>query len=813
MWNPTHVEVTVSRARNLKAKGKSGTNDAYVTIKLGKEKFQTTLRERAKDPEWHEQCQFSISEKHSLVKLKVFHRNLIGQDDFLGYVEIPLDSSLVYERPQSKWYNLRNRPGDKGPEKYRGEIEVFVTYVVQSISGSHISLNTAEQSKRHLSLKGLTNQFEKLHMKGSLKKNLSRLSENSFRLGNISSECEQGGSTLPSSSDRKSPDDGTVAGCVVREEVDEHEVLRDEKHHLKSSVFKFPFGSKKKRLQRISLLSQSTLVLPSMKSAGNELRTVKEVVSKHPPSESSSGFGSRRVSASESQSSSGGDSLTQEKAAADLSNISPVALEDSASSSEVKEASAEEVIIDPKDEMLRLEVNEGLKDDDDASIPSIPVHGYETVSTTADVREDGQKQGKGSLPDRQEISMPSVEPENILEPNFDRIEDNEVVKLVKSAENMLAAITKEDEPGLITGDTITGGLNTSRSVTESVQSELDLSSPALQHASSDLSEYFTGHMPQRLQSESAISTVQPTSVLLKSDPGSFSEAPDLALNSTVLSFESARLVLQSLGTISDSSDRELEIQTQESVFKDSSCDLEAAPALRQSAPVSDSLLPKTNTTFTDEKSLNNKIRNRTDECTETTDRATPAVASPTVASLRQPAQQTPGSRREVERKKISESHEQLSMERDEEVIPSASTFLLPEEILQQFHHCSRDDLIQIILDQRRLLREKDAYIKDLQSYIDNLLVKVIDIQPRLLMTDESCSSSGSTTTAFHTSSTESGKLNPSSSGLRASDPQATGAHVAYKTGTNAASSVTATTSPKAAAPRKLAFRNPFKAKK
>jgi len=34
-----------------------GTNDAYVSIKLGKEKFQTTLRERAKDPEWHEQCQ------------------------------------------------------------------------------------------------------------------------------------------------------------------------------------------------------------------------------------------------------------------------------------------------------------------------------------------------------------------------------------------------------------------------------------------------------------------------------------------------------------------------------------------------------------------------------------------------------------------------------------------------------------------------------------------------------------------------------------------------------------------------------------
>lgn len=82
------------------------------------------------------------------------------------------------------------------------------------------------------------------------------------------------------------------------------------------------------------------------------------------------------------------------------------------------------------------------------------------------------------------------------------------------------------------------------------------------------------------------------------------------------------------------------------------------------------------------------------------------------------------------------------------------------------------------------------------------------------MTNESCSSSGSTTAAFHISSTESGKLNPSSSsGLRASDPKATDTRVAYKTATNAVSSVTVTASPKATAPRKLGFRNPFKAMK
>ena len=35
----------------------AGTNDAFVTIGLGKEKFQTSVQEKAEDPEWCEQCE------------------------------------------------------------------------------------------------------------------------------------------------------------------------------------------------------------------------------------------------------------------------------------------------------------------------------------------------------------------------------------------------------------------------------------------------------------------------------------------------------------------------------------------------------------------------------------------------------------------------------------------------------------------------------------------------------------------------------------------------------------------------------------
>ena len=43
----------------------SGTNDALVTISLEKEKYQTSVKERAKDPvEWSEQCELYVDHHH-----------------------------------------------------------------------------------------------------------------------------------------------------------------------------------------------------------------------------------------------------------------------------------------------------------------------------------------------------------------------------------------------------------------------------------------------------------------------------------------------------------------------------------------------------------------------------------------------------------------------------------------------------------------------------------------------------------------------------------------------------------------------------
>ena len=128
----------------------SGTNDAFVTIALGKEKFQTTVKEKSTDPvEWSEQCELWVSEYLHLrdwvlfhspicrtipshgntadISLTVLHRNFLGVDEFLGQVSLPLRDFDVYERPKANWFPLKCKPGQTKND-YRGEIEVDVLF-------------------------------------------------------------------------------------------------------------------------------------------------------------------------------------------------------------------------------------------------------------------------------------------------------------------------------------------------------------------------------------------------------------------------------------------------------------------------------------------------------------------------------------------------------------------------------------------------------------------------------------------------------------------------------------------------------------
>ncbi|CAL1295560.1 unnamed protein product [Larinioides sclopetarius] len=153
MWSPTHVQVTVQRARNLQNKGRKGTNDAFVLIQMGKEKFQTTVQEKSTDPEWYEECDLTLIGRDSDVHLTVYHRNILGLEEFLGQTSISLRGIENFDRPFTRWYTLKGK-SEKSEEKERGEIEVRIAFIVQRCKDTQ-SLNDLSFKKKKHSIKNL----------------------------------------------------------------------------------------------------------------------------------------------------------------------------------------------------------------------------------------------------------------------------------------------------------------------------------------------------------------------------------------------------------------------------------------------------------------------------------------------------------------------------------------------------------------------------------------------------------------------------------------------------------------------------------
>lgn len=126
-WLPTHVQVTVLRARGLRGKssGAGSTSDAYTVIQVGREKYSTSVVEKTPGcPEWREECSFELppgaldgllraqeadagpapwatgSAAACQLVLTTMHRSLIGVDKFLGQATVALDEVFGAGRAQ-----------------------------------------------------------------------------------------------------------------------------------------------------------------------------------------------------------------------------------------------------------------------------------------------------------------------------------------------------------------------------------------------------------------------------------------------------------------------------------------------------------------------------------------------------------------------------------------------------------------------------------------------------------------------------------------------------------------------------------------
>ncbi|XP_076191748.1 rab11 family-interacting protein 5 isoform X1 [Aptenodytes patagonicus] len=153
-WLPTHVQVTVVRARGLRCKGggKPGTSDAYTIIQLGREKYSTSVAEKSTgNPEWREECAFELPPELGAparggLVLTVMHRALVGMDRFLGQALVPLEPTLQQGRaPDERWHKLHSKAGKK--EKERGEILVSIQFTRNNLTASMFDLSMKDKPR------------------------------------------------------------------------------------------------------------------------------------------------------------------------------------------------------------------------------------------------------------------------------------------------------------------------------------------------------------------------------------------------------------------------------------------------------------------------------------------------------------------------------------------------------------------------------------------------------------------------------------------------------------------------------------------
>ncbi|XP_072112891.1 uncharacterized protein [Mobula birostris] len=153
-WPPSRVQVTVLRARALRAKGKQGSSDSFTIIQLGKERFCTEVVERSLEPVWREECCFDLPpgwlETGAALQLQltVHHRSLMGLDKFLGQLTLPLAAAYEDSSKKPRWYKLSSKPGQK--EKERGEIQVSIQFVRNNLTASMFDLSSKEKHRSAL---------------------------------------------------------------------------------------------------------------------------------------------------------------------------------------------------------------------------------------------------------------------------------------------------------------------------------------------------------------------------------------------------------------------------------------------------------------------------------------------------------------------------------------------------------------------------------------------------------------------------------------------------------------------------------------
>ncbi|XP_048399488.2 rab11 family-interacting protein 1-like [Stegostoma tigrinum] len=151
-WFPTHLRVTVIGARGLRAKRRDGLLSCYAVIRLGRDKYVTSVQSGNLSPEWNEECTLQLpavldnSDRWTLHLTVKHNHSRLPVDGFLGHVALPI--AQLYEdksRRKSEWYDLQSKPNKVA--KNRGQLQLAFEFLRNNMTaGSYELLKRRPQS-------------------------------------------------------------------------------------------------------------------------------------------------------------------------------------------------------------------------------------------------------------------------------------------------------------------------------------------------------------------------------------------------------------------------------------------------------------------------------------------------------------------------------------------------------------------------------------------------------------------------------------------------------------------------------------------
>ncbi|XP_015733875.1 rasGAP-activating-like protein 1 [Coturnix japonica] len=145
-----HLEVRVSEqghprvlrchliaARDLAPRDPSGTSDPFVRVSCCGHTQETAVIKKTRFPHWDEVLEFELAEDEpgdSVLSVEVWDWDIVGKNDFLGQVEVPLDAS----GPTEGWFQLLPFPSStEEPGGQLGSLRLTVRLLEDMVLPQH----------------------------------------------------------------------------------------------------------------------------------------------------------------------------------------------------------------------------------------------------------------------------------------------------------------------------------------------------------------------------------------------------------------------------------------------------------------------------------------------------------------------------------------------------------------------------------------------------------------------------------------------------------------------------------------------------